>query len=344
LKQSKAAVEEDEDQVGSTPKLVLPKPRLRLPAGGSVQVRTDWNDVHVYLLAPWVRLLLQKRTSLSSLHDDLLPLLISRQFQGVQSTFQQQQHAETLEEDPELLEQLFRVAPLNSMKTNASSVATNPIVTRRGEDEDRRARQVAFPSIGSVHSNIDNDERTMMGRRDLLAVWLNQPFAVAAVLGESSRPAALRACTIPWYLYANRELVLQHIASITASGSIKSLGAVTFPQQTAVHAKFQSIILPNTFMGDKVTFKAVTIGRNCKIGSKCKLNNVVVMDDVVLGDNCLLQNCVVGTASKLGDGCHLNDCQVAPNTVVASGTKEKGEALVSDDQDDEDQGTDDAAF
>lgn len=355
-KQSKAAVEEDEDQVGSTPKLVLPKPRLRIPAGGSVQIRTDWNDVHVYLLAPWVRCLLQKRTSLSSIHEDLIPLLVSRQYQGVRTTFQQQhakRQAQALEEDTELMEQLYQAASPSFMKMgkntflhspaiNTSSTGNNPLQSRHEDDEDRLA------GMSSVHSNMDTSGNAKStGWRSLLATWLKQPYAVSAVVGESPRPAALRACTIPWYLYANRELVLQHIASSLAppSSHAKTQGAaVAFPEQTQLHGKFQSIILPNTTMGEKATFKSVSIGRYCKIGSKCKLNNVVIMDDVILGDNCLLQNCVVGTSSKLGDSCHLNDCQVAPQTVVASGTKEKGEALVSDDQDDDEHGGDGAAF
>jgi hypothetical protein len=54
-KQSKIDVETDEDYVGTTPKLVLPKPRLR---HGVTRVRTEWSDLHVYAFSPWVRRLI----------------------------------------------------------------------------------------------------------------------------------------------------------------------------------------------------------------------------------------------------------------------------------------------
>ena len=83
-KQTKIEVETDEDMTGSTAKLELPKARLR---HGRLVVRTEWNDVHVYSFAPWVRQLISTRKSLSSIQDDLLPLLISRQFKGKKATF-----------------------------------------------------------------------------------------------------------------------------------------------------------------------------------------------------------------------------------------------------------------
>lgn len=84
LKQSKLDVESDEDMTGSTAKLQVPKPLLR---NGRLVVRTSWNDVHVYSFAPWVRRLLVSRKNLSSIQEDLLPLLISRQFRGKKAAF-----------------------------------------------------------------------------------------------------------------------------------------------------------------------------------------------------------------------------------------------------------------
>lgn len=84
LKQSKLDVEADEDMTGSTAKLQVPKARLR---HGKFVVKTSWNDVHVYSLPPWIRELLLSRKGLASLQEDLLPLLISRQFLGMKATF-----------------------------------------------------------------------------------------------------------------------------------------------------------------------------------------------------------------------------------------------------------------
>jgi translation initiation factor eIF-2B subunit gamma len=85
FKKPKQDVEADEDMTGSTSKLQIPKARLRQ---GEVVIRTEWSDVHVYSFSPWVRQLIVSRTkNLSSIQEDLLPLLIARQHRGKRATF-----------------------------------------------------------------------------------------------------------------------------------------------------------------------------------------------------------------------------------------------------------------
>jgi translation initiation factor eIF-2B subunit gamma len=78
-------VEADEDMTGSSAKLQIPKARLRQ---GEVVIRTEWSDLHVYSFDPWVRQLIMSRSkNLSSIQEDLLPLLIARQHRGKRATF-----------------------------------------------------------------------------------------------------------------------------------------------------------------------------------------------------------------------------------------------------------------
>jgi translation initiation factor eIF-2B subunit gamma len=85
FKKPKQDVESDEDMTGSTAKLSIPNARLR---GGTVMIRTEWSDVMVYSMAPWVRKLIVARIkNLSSLQEDLLPLLIARQHRGKRAAF-----------------------------------------------------------------------------------------------------------------------------------------------------------------------------------------------------------------------------------------------------------------
>jgi hypothetical protein len=96
-------VEADEDMTGNPVKLEIQKNRVRQ---GKLVVRTDWSDVHVYSLAPWVRKLIVARKGLSSIQEDVLPLLVARQFRGKGATFGKSLE-ESEEEDEEGKENLL---------------------------------------------------------------------------------------------------------------------------------------------------------------------------------------------------------------------------------------------
>jgi NDP-sugar pyrophosphorylase family protein len=139
---------------------------------------------------------------------------------------------------------------------------------------------------------------------------------------------ALRACTIPSYLYACREVVTHAVEEDVDGSTSNPCGAPFFPPNTTINARSQTIVLEDATLGEKVTIKSSTIGRSCKISAKCRLNNVVLMDNVVVKDNCILQNSILGKGCTIGENCNLNDCQVAPGKVVPAGTKEKGESFM----------------
>jgi translation initiation factor eIF-2B subunit gamma len=278
-KQFKIDVHDNEAMVAETPKLKLPKSRLRV--GGMTRVRTDWNDVHVYVLSPWVRRLMVERKSLLTIQGDLLPLLISRQFQGIKETFGGQVQQDALQEilatSPDLMV-IDLAAPID-------------------DRDDPAANPMAQKSLGSQH----------------------EYMVLAHVQDE-----AFRAHTISSYLHASREILAQASAE---EGTAKKNPCLQLPPNTSVRSKFHSILLPGATTGDKVTFKSTSVGRNCKLGAKCRLNNVVIMDDVTIGENVILQNSIVGPKVTIGDNCNLNDCQVASGKEIPTGEKAKGETF-----------------
>ena len=118
LKRSKLEVEEDEG-TGSTPKLLVAR-RLLHAAGGnrredrtkssagrrrqrriitatsdttamdmspSISLHTDLHDVHMYVISNWVFDLIHARPRMHSFQSEVLPLLISRQFNGIEAVF-----------------------------------------------------------------------------------------------------------------------------------------------------------------------------------------------------------------------------------------------------------------
>ena len=275
--------------LAETPKLSLPKPRIRV--GGITRVRTDWNDVHVYILSPWVRRLVVARKSLMTIQGDLLPLLISRQFQGIAATFGS--HVE-----PEIVQEVLITSP-DLVKRDLAGPLTDGDNLRP-----RRGSPISRPSFS---------------KREKKMLEKNEYDVLAHVQDE-----AVRTHTIGSYLHASRELLTRASAGDHATDKNPCL---KLPLNTAVKSKFHSILLPGATAGDKVTFKSACIGRDCKLGAKCRLNNVVIMDGCSIGDNVILQNSIVGPNCRIGDNCNLNDCQVAPGKDISSGEKAKGESF-----------------
>jgi len=289
-KQSKLDVEADEDMVGSTPKLVLPKPRLR--HGGVTRVRTEWSDLHVYALAPWVRRLLLSRKNLLSIQGDLVPLLIARQFHGVVDAFGSQA-------DKELLDDVLRADPTLGTLGGRTEISDDTTTTTSA------CRESLAPDATATAT----------------ATQTNPEFTVLAHVVEES---ALRASTIASYLYASKDVVTRAVHATTRNDPCLFL-----PEGTSVKPKFTSLLLPETDVEHKkITFKSCAVGRRCQLGDKCRLNNVIIMDNVIVGENVILQNTIIGAGCKIGDNCNLNDCQVSPGKTIPSGTKEKGESFI----------------
>lgn len=332
LKRTKVDVEENEDNDASTPKLKFPKYRIRDPntTNAITTLTTDLSDLHVYIFAPWVvQNLIQMRNGINSIQEDLIPLLISRQFRDVMSVF-------------------GKKCLLNAeYETRYQSLISSPpfVSGRDSQKEDSNTNVDDLRSSLSQSMSMKNVTKSN--------VPPPRPFYCAAhvlprdVATNHPRLLTLRACAIPSYLYTCKEMVLNAISRMNSTtpsnpnGKAPSKGgknqnislsaninpAVSLPDGCQIQAKFNSLILPNTTVGEKLRLQNSTIGSHCTIGPKCKLNNVVIMDNVVIGENCTLQNSVIGTGVVMGENCSLNDCQIGHGVEMAKGTKLKGESL-----------------
>ena len=224
--------------------------------------------------------------------------ILSRQFRGVAAAF----GSASLDGSSEAREALDDV------------LSSRPFVSGGAPQEGRE-------SITAAADDGDQQDGTGDGQRR--SPPASPPFAVSAqVLDRSTSRLSLRCATIPAYLYGCREVV----AEATKAGA--DVHKVVFPDGTQVNSKFQSIILPESSISEKVTLKSSTVGKGAKLGGRCRLNNVVIMDGASIGDNCILQNSVLGAGCVIGENCNLNDCQVAPGAEVPSLTKEKGESFL----------------
>lgn len=139
---------------------------------------------------------------------------------------------------------------------------------------------------------------------------------------------AVRASTVPAYLFACRELLAR--ASSADSSPSTTTSAVLLPPERQLQAKARSLLLPRASVGEKTRLQNATVGAGVKIGARCRLNNVVLLDGAVVGDNCVLQNTVIGHGATVGDNCSLNDCQIGPGAEVEKGRKSKGESVTKE--------------
>ncbi|KAL7531574.1 hypothetical protein ACHAWF_003834 [Thalassiosira exigua] len=357
LKRSKLEVEEDEG-TGSTPKLTIPKKYLHYPGGNrtegesgasaggmgglsisstatvdhspTIQLRTDLYDTHVYVISNWVFNLIQARPSLQSFQNEVLPLLISRQFRGIEAAFGPTSWK--VEANRERLRRVLRQLDSVSEEGQGGVIACNKVSTLLG----MYASSKASGGLGGFAPNEDElnpaademDPSTPKAGSSLLSPPLfptsKHRFVVSAqVLSREASSLTLRACTIPSLLYgcgAITSRTLKLDPSVSSSKITKGAKLST---------KFNSILMPGCSLGEKVQTKACTIGKCVSLGDRAKLNNVVVLDGATVGSNTVLQNSVVGVGAIVGSNCNLKDCQVGPGAEVAAGTRttEKGEAF-----------------
>mmetsp|Transcript_30414 Transcript_30414/g.64377 ORF Transcript_30414/g.64377 Transcript_30414/m.64377 type:complete len:787 (-) Transcript_30414:109-2469(-) len=373
LKRSKLEVEEDEG-IGSTPKLAVAKRRLhsaganhrtkgksgassssattlaqQLLMGGlsmsatatvdhspTISLRTDLHDVHLYVISNWVFELIHARPSMQSFQNEVLPLLISRQFRGVEAAFGPT--AWKVEANRERVRKVLRELDGVYDERRGGGVACNKVSTLLG----MYASGKLSGGLGSFIPDDDDDDVNPAAddrldpatpKADVSGSSLLSPpsfptskhrFVVSAqVLSREASSVTLRACTLPSLLYGCSEVTSRTLKlDPTVSSSLVAKGA-------RLSTKFNSILMQGCSVGEKVQTKACTIGKNVVLGDRAKLNNVVVMDGAIIGSNTVLQNSVVGVEAKIGENCNLKDCQVGPGAVVAAGTKtsEKGEAF-----------------
>lgn len=302
LKKSKLDVEADEDMTGSTAKLVVPKSRLRGRGGGEqLVIRTEWSDVHVYSLAPWVRQLFIARTkNFSSIQEDLIPLLISRQYRGKRATLGKAV--------------LASLASTQNDGDGDGSTSEDPATSAGAENSAPNSNGGAADASSTSTPTNEGTSNKILSK----AATDTEPYLVLSVVLPAK--TALRSNTVPAYLFACQEAV--------ANCGTEATSELRVPKGAKRNGKFQTLTLEGSEFG-KTKATSSTVGKSVTLGAKCRFKNVVIMDNVTIGEQCTLQNTIIGFGAKLGNNCSLTDCQVGPGVEIPSGTKEKGEPFVA---------------
>lgn len=252
------------DMSGNSTKLILPKPRLR-GSGGPTVIRSDWNDTHIYAFAPWVRKLIVQRTkNMVSIEQDLIPLLVARQFQGQRATFGKQKDEQKLDE--------------NSNSGN---------MDRTFRDEDDINNEGKEDDLYSVVALvIPNEGKSTIVRSHTTAAYL---FA--------NRELVSRGGNLPMPSDAKWNGKFQTLVLNGTDGSndnATKLGAKITMKS--------SVIGRHCDIGAKCRLNNVVIMDNVTIGENCSLQNTIISSGATLGANCSLNDCLVGPKANIASG------------------------------------------
>lgn len=301
MKEPKLNVEEDVHNTGSTPKLYIPKARMHSPMN-QMLIKTTWSDLHIFCFSPWALKLLLVNKKMKDLGKEFVPFLVSRQFRGVKSSFGLGNKKGTVtDEDTDAVEALIET--MNELKL------------------DEACRRLSMTDHG-IDREFDDDDKE------------DYPFLVSAqILSRKHSKLSLRSSTLTSYAYACREVITNAIAASKAVDESKikkgkrDFCSLYLPENTQIDAKNNSIILPESTLGEKVVVKSSTIGKGVSIGGRCRLNNVIIHDNCKIGENSVLQNTTISEGCVIGDNCNLNNCQLRTKASIPTGTKSKGESF-----------------
>ena len=266
-KQAKLEVEQDGHMTSATPKLILPKARLR---HGITKVRTDWSDVHVYALSPWVRKLIMARTSLVSLQGDLIPLLVARQFRGKRSTFGAGMDAKVVDE---ALEQ---------------TAAAASVVDESSRGVPARAATTKVSSTASDEYSVLAVVQNAVERAHSIPAYLHATKQVIARLVESADTST-----------APEMVLLPTDASVNAKFSTIMLPGPTMGAKVTVKG---SVIGSGCKIADKCRLNNVVVLDNVTIGANTILQNSIIGASCVIGENCNLNDCQVAPGRAIPAG------------------------------------------
>jgi NDP-sugar pyrophosphorylase family protein len=122
-------------------------------------------------------------------------------------------------------------------------------------------------------------------------------------------------------LHANRELPTY---MLNAQQSEKQ---AVWTMTSGYIKKAFSIVGTDVDVKEKVVMKLCAISDGCRVATKSKLNNSIIMQNVIIGENCTVQNSILATGCVLEDNCNINDCLISANKIVSAGTKVKNEVL-----------------
>ncbi|SCU95751.1 LAMI_0F03620g1_1 [Lachancea mirantina] len=127
--------------------------------------------------------------------------------------------------------------------------------------------------------------------------------------------AFIRSNSLTAYTEANR-YILRIKSSVMQSQQI-----------TGTNIGADSIVGPNCIVGERTSVKLSVLGRDTKIGKRCRIVGSVVLDGAIIDDESILENVIVGPATQIGKKSRLTNSYIEGSYIVSPKTVLKGETL-----------------
>jgi len=265
-KQAKVDVEDMEGLGSETTKLKMRMSRLRKT--GSTDLMTDWSDVHVYIMAPWVRKLIKAR-DIISIRDDLLPLMVARQLKGVAATFggamKTGDGSPSLLDRASILDDIRKSFP--NIRPSSPSDVTDEAVDGSNELEYHVQAVVQPPTVMRAHSVAS-------------FLYINRVFV----------PKSLEQKGYPPYLQmppqTKPKVKFQSIyldgAEVGDKATIKS-AIIGRRAKIGLKCRLNNVVIGDDCeVGDDASIQNSILGKGCKVGEKCHLNDCQVANNRVV--------------------------------------------------------------
>jgi translation initiation factor eIF-2B subunit gamma len=105
-------------------------------------------------------------------------------------------------------------------------------------------------------------------------------------------------------------------------------GAVQIPNEFK-QVSNDCIIQEEFKIGEKTVINKSIIGKNIRIGNRCKIIGSIIMDNVVIEDNANINNSIIGSQASIGTGCKVINSQMASGSIIQPGDTLKDDIALS---------------
>lgn len=277
-------------------------PKRLLSQHPQLRVHTQLEDAHVYFFSLWALKVLEQNRDLSSIQAELIPHLVKAQFETPKSAV---------------------VDVDGDCGTGAPADAPSDAPSGASVLRQKRFIQPASLAMSSLRRGPRPAE---------------DPVPVLAYIAPRGKTYAVRVNTVSAFKIVNRA-----IASLVDVRGEKWVEAGYTPPEPAASAPEGAVaggkaskrdkpsvgrdcvIGSGVTLGARSSVKRSVVGKYCKIGSKCRISNCVIMDHAVVEDGVNLTDTVLCRSVRVGAASVVEACEVGTEYILAAKTKCKKE-------------------